>query len=181
MAPEPLQLAPSPDSEWKTPSSPAPGPLKGLGHPGTWTSASTSGQMKKDLCLLGQGLVCTGMRDTVSQQFAAYFETLYSHTRVKDTPGSHSSCHRDFLMSERSLASTETAFLCFSSRWLLLGTVRKYFKKPQERICTKVQVFRLRQTQQRGHVGLVLLLDPGESLASQSSVLRNGVTVMRKA
>lgn len=44
----------------------------------------------------------TGMRDTVWWQFPAYFETLYSKTIVRDTPGSHLSCHGDLLMREWS-------------------------------------------------------------------------------
>lgn len=55
-------------------------------------------------------------RDTVWWRFPAYFETLYSKTIARDTPGRHSSCHRDLLMRERSPSSTETACLWFSSR-----------------------------------------------------------------
>lgn len=52
----------------------------------------------------------TGMRDGVWWLFPPYFETLYSKTIVRDNTGSHSSCHGDFLMRERSPMSTETAF-----------------------------------------------------------------------
>lgn len=43
----------------------------------------------------------TRMRDTVRWLFPEYFETLYFKTIVRDTPDSHSSCHRDLLMRER--------------------------------------------------------------------------------
>lgn len=67
----------------------------------------------------------TRMRDTVWWLFPEYFETLYFKTIVRDTPDSHSSCHRDLLMRERGPKTTKTAYLLFSSRWLLLGNKEK--------------------------------------------------------
>lgn len=51
----------------------------------------------------------TEIRDTGWWLFPAYFGVLYSKTIVRNTPGSHSSGHRD-LMRERSPMSTKQPF-----------------------------------------------------------------------